>query len=77
MNEIRGRQAHILKPARLERENIDGALGAAKRILQTYCPDDVPRERRPDLWKTYRKALRRNAGVIAELGRSSGRRAPR
>lgn len=75
MNEIRGRQAHILKPARLEREKIDGALGAAKWILETYCPDDVPRERRPNLRKTHRKALRRNAGVIAELGQSSGRRA--
>ena len=72
VNEIRGRQAHIRNPARHEQEKIEKMLKSVKWILDTYCPDDVPRERWPSLWKKQHKALEKNATVIAELSKNSG-----
>ena len=76
IDEIRWRQAHILKPAHQERENIGRGLAAVRWILDTYCPDNVPRANRPNLWKRQHKTLRQNATVIAELGQSHQPPAP-
>jgi len=72
VNEIRGRQAHIRKPGSQEQEKIEKMLKSVKWILDTYCPDDVPRERWPSLWKKQHKTLEQNATVIAELSQNHG-----
>ena len=70
MSEIRFRQAHVLKPTSQERKNVEAALCAVRWILDTYCRDDVPLDRRPNLWSGEHDTLHHKATIISELNKS-------
>lgn len=70
MSEIRFRQAHVLEPPSQERKNVETVLSAVRWILDTYCRDDVPPDRRSNLWSGGHDALQRKAAIISKLNES-------
>lgn len=49
-----------------EEEDIANTLKVSQWLLEEYCPQDVPEQRRVSLWRRYDTNLKENASILAQ-----------
>lgn len=61
MNNIKIHQAQCSKLNTKEEEDVDNTLKVMRWILDKYCPQDIPEERRVNRWRQYNPELKTQA----------------
>jgi hypothetical protein len=66
INNIKLHELQCTKLSDDETEDIKNTVSVAQWILEKYCPQDIPEERRVNLWKKYNPDLKTKASTLSK-----------